>query len=116
MILNKIYVNNEWGTEKEAYKINPKKAIQAFNNLIREEMKQVYEPIEKEDFSDEVASFKEWNKEDEIICRKCPLIIYKDKENKLVARIYSWDEPSYEEREQDIVSKEVILEQIEINE
>jgi hypothetical protein len=115
MILNKIYVNSVWGSEKEVYKIDGKKAIQAFNDLVREEMKQVYEPIGKEDFSDEVSSFKEWNSEYELVFRKCPLIVYK-KDNKLIARIYSWGEPSYEEREQDIESKEVILEQIEVTE
>ena len=115
MILNKIYVNEIWGSEKETYKINPKKAIQVFNNLVREEMKQVYEPIGKQDFSEEVSNFKSWENEYELVFRKCPLIVYKQ-DNKLIARIYSWGEPSYEEREQDIASKEVILEQIEVTE
>lgn len=115
MILNKIYVNEMWGLEKETYKINPKKAIQAFNNSIREEMKQVYDTIEKEDFSDQVGIFKKWENEYELVFRKCPLIVYK-KDNKLIARIYSWGEPCYEYGEADIESKEVILEQIEVTE
>lgn len=115
MILNKIYVNEMWGSEKERYKIDKNKAIQSFNDLVREEMRQVYETIDKGDFSEEVASFKHWEKDYELVFRKCPLIVYK-KENKLIARIHSWGEPCYEYGETDIEYKEVILEQIEVNE
>jgi len=116
MIIHKIYVDEMWGSEKETYKISPKKATQAFNNLVREEISQVYEPIGKEDFSEKVADFRKWESEYKILCRKMPLIIYKDEENRLKARIYSWGQPDYEYGEADIESKEVILEEIEINE
>ena len=98
------------------YKKSINKATQYFNDLIRKTIKEV-EIVDKYDFSEGIANFKEnienWHKDCEIICRKYPLLIYKQG-NKTIAVIDYWARTSYEYQEYDIESEQVILEEIEI--
>lgn len=117
----KIYRCDQMGFDyDEKYSINYSKAVQEFNDLLRKAMKDVYGTIEKSDFSDEVASFREWEmtrafggSDIEIICRKCPFILFR-KGNKLIARVYSWKEPDHEYGDSDITSEDIILKEIEL--
>lgn len=108
--------------DKRVYSLDYSKAIQEFNNKIRRTISKVYVSIEEEDFSDEVASFKRYltekcfdgkDKDIEIISRKCPFILFRQKDQ-LIARVYSWDKPCHEYQEQDIIFEDVILEEIEL--
>lgn len=120
----KIYRNNMMGFDyDEKYAINYSKAIQEFNNLLRKSIKNVYCSIDKSEFSEEVTSFREYkmnnvfnnksNKKIELICRKCPFILYKE-DGKLIAKVLSWEEPDYEYGDADIISEDIVLEEIEL--
>lgn len=98
------------------YKKSINTATQYFNNLIRKTLKEV-EVVDKDDFSDSIAEFREnienWHTDCEIICRKYPILIYKDK-NETIAVIDYWSKTSYEYNEYDIESEQIILEEINI--
>lgn len=98
------------------YKKSINKATQYFNNLIRKTLKEV-EVVDKDDFSNNIAEFRDniENRDQncEIICRKYPLLIYKQG-NKIIALIDYWARTSYEYQEYDIEHEKVILEEIEI--
>lgn len=123
MKAHSIYREDVVGYEYDRqYALNYSKAIMLFNDLLRKTIKDTYDTIGKENFSEEVANFKKWEMgkrldgfttDIEIVCRKCPFIIYK-KNSKLIARVYSWDISDYEYREQDITTEEVVLEKIEM--
>ncbi|MDC0802720.1 hypothetical protein POG14_11030 [Clostridium paraputrificum] len=113
----KIYSQCQMGFEGDIeYKKSINTATQYFNNLIRKTLKEV-EVVDKDDFSDNIAEFREnienWHKDREIICRKYPILIYKDK-NKTIAVIDYWSKTSYEYNEYDIESEQIILEEINI--
>ena len=79
MKIYKIYTQYKMGFEEDIeYKKSINKATQYFNNLIRKTLKEV-EVVDKDDFSDNIAEFREnienWHKDCEIICRKYPILI-----------------------------------------
>ena len=117
MKIYKVYSQCMMGFESDTgYKKSIDKATQYFNDLIRKTLKEV-DIVDKDDFSDSIANFKDnienWHKDCEVICRKYPLLIYKQ-DNKKIAVIDYWARTSYEYQEYDIESEHVILEEIEI--
>lgn len=111
----KIYTESEYGFEEDvSYSNNYNKAIQKFNNLVRQTISEVT-LIDKEDFSDEIQYFKEYESNCEIICRSYPVLIYK-RNDKIIAVIMYWNLTNYEYQEHDICSHNVILEEINIEE
>jgi hypothetical protein len=114
----KVYVVDCMGYEgdTEIFATNYSRALEEFNNLVRETIKEAYEIVDKSEFSHLVSELREdkYKLIEEIICRKCPFILYKDKDGKLKANIYEWDEPSREYMEQDIICETVVLEKIEL--
>ena len=112
-----IYCQDRMGYEgNKTYALKYSKAIQEFNNLLRNSINE-YDVVEKEEFSQEVIEFKEENMrintDIELICRKCPFVLYRRK-GELRARIFFWERTSYEYEEYDILTEEVILEEIEL--
>lgn len=119
MKIYKVYSQCMMGFESDTeYKKSIDKATQCFNDLIRKTIKEV-NIVDKDDFSDSISNFKEniesCYKDCEVICRKYPLLIYKQ-ENKKIAVIDYWTRASYEYQEYDIESEHIILEEIEISE
>lgn len=111
----KIYIESEYGFEEDVtYSINYDKAIQKFNNYIRKVMSET-DLISKEDFSEQIAYFKDNENDYEIICRSYPIFIYK-RNNKMIATLMYWTRTSYEYQEYDIVGENIILEEINIEE
>lgn len=118
----KVYTMCGWGYEgnNTIYTTNYNKAIQEFNNLIRESMRDNAEDlIDKEDFGQEVLSVRDFIKldkdlgkeETEILCRVSPFII--TRKGKVVkATVYHWERTSYEYQEYDIVSENIVVEEI----
>lgn len=118
MVAYKIYISDNYGfNNEEEYAANYNKAIQIFNNKVRKLVKEVKgDLVEQEDFSEKIQDLREehsWNEGIEIISRKMPYILYK-RDNKLFAIILYWIKSSYEYDEWDIVSEDIILEEIEI--
>lgn len=117
MKIYKIYSECMMGFEGDIeYKKSINKATQYFNDLIRKTLKEV-DVVDEDDFSDSIANFKgnieNWHEDCEVICRKYPLLIYKQG-NKKIAVIDYWARASYEYQEYDIESEQIILEEIEI--
>ncbi|NME65670.1 hypothetical protein HF846_13805 [Clostridium cadaveris] len=111
----KIYSQCQMGFEGDIdYKKSINKAIQCFNDLIRKTLKEV-NAVDKDVFSDNITEFREdieyLHENREIICRKYPLLIYKEK-NKTIAIVNYWTKVSYEYNEYDI--EQIILEEIDI--
>ncbi|WP_338627631.1 hypothetical protein QJR52_07045 [Clostridium baratii] len=115
MKVYKIYRQDRMGFEDSVvYSNNYNKALRLFNNLVRKEYSEV-DVVAKEDFSEEVANFREWNREYEVVCRTYPLIMYRTpKSKKMIATIPFWEKTSYEYDEYDIESNIIVLEKIEI--
>lgn len=117
MKIYKVYSQCRMGFESDIeYKKSIDKATQYFNDLIRKTLKEV-EIVDKDDFSDSIAHFKEniekWHEDCEVICRKYPLLIYKQGSKKIVVIDY-WARTSYEYPEYDIESEQIVLEEIEL--
>ena len=113
MKVYKIYSECMMGFEGDIeYKKSINKATKYFNDLIRKNLKEV-EIVDKDDFGDAVSVFREWHEDCEIICRKYPLLIYKQN-NKKIAVISYWARVSYEYQEYDIENVKIVLEEIEI--
>ena len=116
----KIYSKNNIGFNyKEKYSISYNKAIQIFNDLIREEINEIGGNIVSEEyFRDEISSLREkvlFNTEDnEIISRKYPYILLKDRNGNYIANIYFWYKASYEYEEYDIDINSIVLKEIEV--
>lgn len=114
----KIYATDRIGFENEVvYACNYNKAIQLFNNAIRKELFNAGDDVvDKDDFGQEIREFKKYNKDREIICRKCPVLIHRknDDEKSKIANIVRWEKTSYEYNEYEILSNSIILEEIEI--
>ena len=117
MKIYKIYNECMMGFERNIeYKKSIDTATQYFNDLIRKTLKE-FEIVDKYDFSDSIANFKDnienYYKDCEVICRKYPLLIYKQG-NKKIAVIDYWARTSYEYQEYDIESEQIVLEEIEL--
>lgn len=117
MKIYKVYSQCMMGFEGDTeYKKSIDKATQYFNDLIRKTLKEV-NIIDKDDFSDSIANFKDnienCYKDCEVICRKYPLLIYKQC-NKKIAVIDYWTRTSYEYQEYNIESEQIVLEEIEL--
>ena len=110
MKIYKVYSQCMMGFESDIeYKKSIDKATQYFNDLIRKTLKEV-EIVDKDDFSD---SIEKWHEDCEVICRKYPLLIYKQGSKKIVVIDY-WARTSYEYPEYDIESEQIVLEEIEL--
>lgn len=111
----KIYEQDRMGYEGNIlYAKDYNKAIELFNAAVKKAINDVKgDIVNKEEFGDEIASFREWNKDKKIISRRYPYLLYKLK-NSLIAQVFYWERTSYEYREYDIVNSTVILEEIEI--
>lgn len=111
----KIYEKDLMGYEGNViYAKNYNKAIELFNATVKKAVDEAKgDIVNKEDFGDEIASFKEWNKDEEIISRKYPYLLYK-KKDLLIAQVFYWERSSYEYQEHDIVNSTIILEEIAI--
>lgn len=93
---------------------NYNKAIEVFNSSVKNAVKYAGDDIvDKSDFSEQISSFKEWNKNSEIISRKYPYLLYKER-GLLTAQVFHWERTSYEYQEYDIVDLVIILEEIEV--
>lgn len=117
MLAYKVYKEDRMGFESDiVYACKNKKAIQLFNNVIRKELKDIGgDIVNKEDFSEEVSGFREYNSDKELICRTYPLIIYKDNKNKrIIANIPYWEDTSYEYNEYEIIANSIVLEEIKL--
>lgn len=91
------------------YRKNIHTATQCFNDLVRKLIKET-DFVDEEDFQEEIQylreSIEEFHPEREIICRKYPVLMYKEG-NKIVARCYKYNEGDAERYE-------VVLQEIEI--
>lgn len=98
------------------YRKNIGTATQCFNDLVRKLIKET-DFVDEEDFQEKIQylreSIEEFHPEREIICRKYPVLMYKEG-NKIVARIYFWQKTSYEYNEWDVERYEAVLQEIEI--
>lgn len=117
MKIYKVYSQCMMGFEGDTeYKKSIDKATQYFNDLIRKTLREV-DIIDKDDFSDSIANFKDnienCYKDCEVICRKYPLLIYQQG-NKKIAVIDYWRRTSYEYQEYGIESEQIVLEEIEL--
>lgn len=113
----KIYSEDRMGFENEiVYVCNYNKAIEIFNEKLREELKNIGDDVvNKQDFSEEVQEFREWNKDSELLCRKYPLLIHRPKDsNKIVGTIPYWTKTGYEYNEYEILGELITLEEIEL--
>lgn len=115
----RIYLQDMWIEYGIEYALSYDTALRIFNNKLRELMKDTKDDwCDKVDFGEEVLSFRDqlkWHEDIEIVFRKNPIIMYKDKEG-LKADVYHWDEPNYEYGESDIKNQTIVLEEIVINE
>ena len=111
----KLYERDQMGYEGNIIYIkNYSKAIELFNQEVKNAVYEVKEDmISIDDFRDKIKSFKEWSRNEEIISRKFPYLLYK-KNKSLVAEAYYWQNTSYDHNEPEIFSLTVILEEIEI--
>ncbi|AUN06631.1 hypothetical protein EXN00_16650 [Clostridium botulinum] len=111
----KVYQQDLMGYEGDiVYCKNYNKAIEVFNSVVKKAIADVAgDIVDKADFGDEIASFREWNKDVEIISRKYPYLLYR-KKGLLTAQVFYWERASYEYQEYDIVNSIAILEEIEI--
>lgn len=120
MIGYRIYEEGQWGENpnKVTYTTNYDKAVQLFNDLVRRtftESKDVL--VDREDFSEEVANLKEeiklFNSNVEVVSRSYPYILTRDlTDNTLCARLYVWEQVSYEYTEYDIQTIALVLKEI----
>lgn len=119
----KIYEQLKLGEESKLtkYSANYNKAVQEFNDFLRKAIDDnLFEIVSKNDFGREVLSFRKslklYNKDNiEIICRKCPFIIYRYKDtNKLIANLYYWKMIGNKYEDYDIDAQSVVLEEINI--
>lgn len=115
----RIYLQDKWIEYGIEYALCYDTALIIFNNKLRDLMKDTKDDwCEKVDFGEEVLSFRDqlkWHEDIEIVFRKNPIIMYKDKEG-LKADVYHWGEPDYEYGECDIKNQTIVLEEININE
>lgn len=117
MKIYKVYSQCMMGFEGDTeYKKSIDKATQYFNDLIRKTLREV-DIIDKDDFSDSIANFKDnienCYKDCKVICRKYPLLIYQQG-NKKIAVIDYLRRTSYEYQEYGIESELIVLEEIEL--
>lgn len=115
-----IYRRDSRGFEdKRQYSINYSAALQIFNNLLRKAVNEVYDTIEREDFSQIIIDFKRdyldlrLENKLEMICRKNHFIIYREKRC-LIAIIYYWSEPLDSDGYQEIMEEQIVLEEIKL--
>lgn len=115
----RVYLQDMWIEYGIEYALSYDTALRIFNNKLRKLMRDTKDDwCDKVDFGEKVLSFRDqlkWHEDIEIVFRKNPIIMYKDKEG-LKADVYHWEEPSYEYGESDIKNQAIILEEIEINE
>lgn len=115
----RVYLQNIWGQHDIEYALSYDTALRIFNNKLRKLMKDTKGYwTDKEDFGDQVLSFREYelklHEDIEIVFRKKTIIMYKDKE-RLKADIYYWETLNYEYGYNDIEKQTIVLEKIEIN-
>ncbi|NFO03150.1 hypothetical protein FDB23_03320 [Clostridium botulinum] len=111
----KVYEQDQMGYEDNIeYAKSYNKVIQLFNQKVKKTISDIGgDIVDKYDFGEQIASFRKWNEGKEVISRKYPYLLYKDK-NLLVAQIFYWERTSYEYSEYDIVNSMIVLEGIEI--
>ena len=108
----RIYNQDIMGFESDIkYSLNYSKAIQIFNDKIREEYKE-NDVIDRFEFREVIQDFRKRD-DIEILCRTYPVIIYK-KGNDIFASIWFWEKVLCEYDEYDIMSNPIILEEIEL--
>lgn len=119
----KIFNRNMFGSDtEEEYACNINKAYQIFNNKVRNTIDALAgNIIDKDDFSEQVSGFKDsfYLKQGniEIISRKYPYILYKNKDKEIyVSNIYGWYGTSYEYEEYDIETLSVVMKEIDVQE
>lgn len=117
MKIYKVYREFEMNCESDVqYMKNINGAIQYFNDLTRKYIKET-DYIDKEYFEEAIEDLrngiKEFYTDREIVCRKYPLLMYKEKD-KLVAQICFWSKCSYEFDEWDIEEYKIVLEKIKV--
>ncbi len=116
----KVYLADMWVDGEVEYALSYDTALRIFNNKLRKLMRDTKgDWTDKEDFGEQVLSFREyelkWHEDIEMVFRKKPIIMYKDKEG-LKADVYHWGTPDYEYGDNDIEKQTIALEEITINE
>lgn len=119
----KIFNRNMFGSDtEEEYACNLNRAYKIFNNKVRNTIDELAgNIIDKNDFSEQVSTlkdsflFKQGNFE--IISRKYPYILYKNKDKDIyIADIYGWYKTNHEYDEYDIETLSVVMKEIDIQE
>lgn len=111
----KLYEQDLMGYESNTiYLKSYNKAIQWFNNEVKNAVAEAGEDIvNKSGFSEQISSFRSWSKNEEIISRRYPYLLYK-KDNRLIVQVFYWQNTSHEHSEYEILDLTIILEEIDI--
>lgn len=115
----RVYLQDMWGEDGIEYALSYDTALRIFNNKLRKLMRDTKgDWTDKEDFGERVLSFREyelkWHEDIEMVFRKKPVIMYKDKKG-LKANVYYWKTSNYEYEYNDIEKQTIVLEKIYIN-
>ncbi len=111
------YGDYELEYPKAVYTTNYDKAVQIFNDLLRDEYKEFYYcRLNEEEFREAIKRFRRWGMKrvGEFICRKYPFIMYKDIYGNLVVSIPYKEEKTCGCEGYNIKSNSLILKEIDV--